>query len=422
MNGSVTRPTRGLVRRGSDRGSVILPAMLVVVACAALAAAMTTVQAAHYNETRRAATTARCFYTAEGAVNEAVATYSIRGRAAFEAMQYPRTVNGIPCTVNCVRGDADGTMNDNLVRFRCNVVIDGVSSTVQAILRETPGNGIPVFGVFGDQGVTIGSDSAADSYDSAINVWSVLATLTYPGTTYKYAGLKGSIGSNRSISLGSKAAVLGSAQPGPGFSVSKASDAKVSGSTVPALATTTLPSITVPSYAASGSKSVTGGSTSSIASGNYNFASISAGSDATINITGPANIVVNSLSIGSNVRVVSDTTAGPVRFWVTGSFFIDSNARLTTSSNRPKDLSMQVSAAGITASIGSAVVLTGTVYAPLSTVRVDSNAQISGFVVGRTVSIDSGVRLHYDESIARESMASSAPTYTRVSWWATGAR
>lgn len=400
----------------------MLPAMLVVVACAALAAAMTTIQAAHYNETKRATTTARCFYTAEGAVNEAVATYSVRGRAAFEAMQYPRTVNGLPCTVNCVRGDSDATMQDNLVRFRCNVTVDGVSSTVQAILRETPGNGIPAFGVFGDQGVTIGSDSAGDSYDSEVNVWSVLATMTYPGTSYKYAALKGSVGSNRSISLGSKAAVLGNAQPGPGFSVSKASDAKVAGSTVPALATTTLPGVTVPSYAASGSKTVTGGSTSSIAAGDYNFATLSAGSDATINITGPANIVVNNFNIGSNVRVVSNTSAGPVRIWVTGTFRIDSNARFTTSTNRPRDLSMQVSAAGITASIGSAVVITGTVFAPLAAVRVDSNAQISGYVVGRTVNIDSGVRLHYDESIARESMTASAPTYTRVSWWATGAR
>ena len=88
------------------------------------------------------------------------------------------------------------------------------------------------FAAFGDKSVHMDSNAITDSYDSEVGDYASQIAARYKGQDY--ANADGSVGANGpSITLDSNATVMGNATPGPGGSVTTASNSHVEGATDP---------------------------------------------------------------------------------------------------------------------------------------------------------------------------------------------
>ena len=99
---------------------------------------------------------------------------------------------------------------------------------------------------------------------------------------------------------------------------------------------------------------------------------------ANVNVTAPGSIKVSP--------------AGQVRIWVTGSLNLGGNLNLN---GNPKNLAFLVTSSGFV-NINSGGALYGLVYAPTSGLFV--NEPVFGTVVGKSVSLNSGGAVHFDQS------------------------
>jgi hypothetical protein len=104
----------------------------------------------------------------------------------------------------------------------------------------------------------------------------------------------------------------------------------------------------------------------------------------------PGNYVVTSLSINSP-GAINISPPGQVRIWVTGQLSLGGNLNQNGS---PKNLAFLVTSSGWVNMNGGS--LSGLVYAPTSGMFV--NGSVFGTVIGKSVTVNSGASVHFDQS------------------------
>ena len=57
----------------------------------------------------------------------------------------------------------------------------------------------------------------------------------------------------------------------------------------------------------------------------------------------------------------------------------------------------------------------GTIYAPNAAIDIDSNFELFGAIVARSLHLDSDSKIHYDESLATMSSSSSSTSQSSLS-------
>jgi len=105
----------------------------------------------------------------------------------------------------------------------------------------------------------------------------------------------------------------------------------------------------------------------------------------------PGNYVAANVNVGAP-GAINVSPAGQVRIWVTGSLNLGGNVN---PNGTPKNLAFLVNSAGWV-NINSGGALNGLVYAPTSSVLV--NEPVFGSVIGKSVTLNSGAAVHFDQS------------------------
>jgi hypothetical protein len=107
----------------------------------------------------------------------------------------------------------------------------------------------------------------------------------------------------------------------------------------------------------------------------------------------PGNYVAANITVNAP-GAIRISPAGQVRIWVTGSLNLGGNLNL---GGIPKNLALLVNSAGFV-NINGGGALHGIVYAPTS--GVNASGPVFGTVVGRSVTLNSGAAVHFDQSSA----------------------
>jgi hypothetical protein len=201
--------------------------------------------------------------------------------------------------------------------------------------------------------------------------------------------------------------IWGDALAGPGHTTTVLGNAVVTGSTIPMSVPLELPDLTLPSYPSSGSLTVSSNMT--VASGHRAYSDLTVNNNRTLTINGPADVVITNLRLRSGSSLRLNTSGGPVTLWVIDNFIMDSNAVLAPLNLLPKDLQVnllsdnvinpEVSVQLDTVDFASNTKLYGMVYAPNAAVRIRSNFELFGSLVGRSIDLDSNATFHFDEAL-----------------------
>ncbi len=297
-----------------------------------------------------------------------------------------------------------GTALDRLARER-----------IELVVREIP-DGFFRYAVFGHEGVMFETSSFVDSYDSSIGSYDS----QYDGSA-GHAGEHGNVGSNDDITLRTNTEIHGNANPGPLHEViSLGPNTYVSGSTQPAEVDVVFPPISVPSIASSGTANVKK-DTLVLGPGEIHYDSIQVSSGGTVELRGPAALVVDDLLLEANTTLRLDTTLGPVEIYGTADFVLRSNSHLVTDSTRPQDSAIFLTSNNIDGhplhkvEFNSNSEYIGLIYAPNADITIQTMFQIYGSVMARQVHLSSNSAVHYDESLLFDD-ENGPPVFEQVSW------
>jgi hypothetical protein len=299
---------------------------------------------------------------------------------------------------------------------------DGSKVGVELVVKPAE-NGFFRWAAFGDESMHLDSNARTDSYDSGDGTY--LAQQIHGSGANAYANTEGDIGSNYNVTMNSNDKVWGDATPGPTGTVSGSGVANIYGNTTPLTAPIVFPPIVVPSI--SPVTALTVSSTTTLASGNYNFSLLMLNASKTLNIVGPATIVCSDFKLKSGSTVSIDASNGPVKFYVVNDFVMSSNTRIASTTWTPSDveinlLSDNILDPGIDIDFDEDLVdfssnskLYGTVYAPSAKIEIKSNFELFGAMIARRVDLRSYARIHYDETLATNGSA-DGQVYSPISW------
>ncbi len=248
---------------------------------------------------------------------------------------------------------------------------------------------------FGDAGVELDSGAVTDSYDSSLGTWASQATNSHDGISYAQAD--GSLGSNQDILVGGGAAVFGSATPGPEGTLTN--NGYVDGSTNNSSSLKELPPIEIPEPEWYHGTVKYEEDDVTINPGVHHYDSFYA-EECTVTMIGPCSLVADSFELDADVQLVIDDTNGPVNIYGTGYFNLDRETDLGNPDN-PSGLRIWVT----TDTDDDRVIFDAeantwaTFYAPNADLNLDAEGAIFGSVIGRSIYMDRGFRLHYDEDL-----------------------
>jgi hypothetical protein len=308
----------------------------------------------------------------------------------------------------------------DLIKLTATGLDERSAARMELVVRQVP-NTIWRFGAFGKEYLHMDSNARVDSYNSDSGTYAS-QDVNDTGSN-QHANTNGDVGSNGSISMDQNSKVWGDAMAGPDHSTTVLGNAFVTGSTVSSAQLVDLPALNVPTYTNLGTLTVSG--TTTIPTGTRTYSNVTINSNKTLNITGPAEIVMTNLTLRSGATINIDDTNGPVTLWVIDSFIMNSNSLLAPLDHKSKNLRVnllsdnvinpEVSITLDTVDFNSNTQLYGTVYAPNAHIQINSNFQLFGSLVSRSVDLNSNASFHFDEALL-SATASGAPTFETVSW------
>ncbi len=396
------------------RGTALVMMALVVTGLAGLSVAMLTVGLGSSREQRGELEEVHARYVCQAALSQAMyqmhrgqsgAVGTPNAPVAFDRSQFWVTATD---------------MGSGLTQLQATGIDDRSGASMELVVRSVP-NTMWRYGAFGREFLHLDSNAKVDSYNSSLGTYASQAT-NGSGTSL-HANEDGDVGSNGGVGLDQNGKVWGDAMAGPGHTTTVLGNAIVSGSTTPSSAQLDLPAINVPTYTSYGALTVTGATT--IPSGNRSYTNLRVNSSKTLNITGPANIVISNLDLRSNAQIVVDATAGPVTLYVLDNFIINSNAQIYSTDYRPQNVAINLLSDNVinpevtvqldVVDFASNSKIYGTIYAPNAAVVINSNFELFGSLVARSVDLDSNCFFHFDEALI-SATSSGTPTFETVCW------
>jgi hypothetical protein len=401
-------------RQDSRRGTALAMIVLCVSALAALSAALLSVSVSNSREQRGEKQEIHASYVCQAGLSQAM--YQLqRGLTGNVGSQ------GTPATWGPAHVWVQATnVTSDIVRLRATGIEDEAGASQELVVRAVP-NTIWRYGAFGKEFLHMDSNARVDSYNSDLGTYAAQA-VNGSGSS-QYALTNGDVGSNGDISIDQNAKVWGDAVAGPSHTTTVLGNAVVTGSTTPASQQVELPSINVPTYTNYGNLTVS--SNTSWTSSNRTYGTLRVGSNKTLTIRGPANIVASSLTLNSGAKIVVDATNGPVTFYVVDNFIMNSNAQIYSTDYKPSKVKLNLLSDNVinpevqvtldTVDFDSNSQVWGTVYAPNARIVFDSNFQLYGSIMARSLDVDSNSRFHFDEALINAT-ANGVPTYETLCW------
>jgi hypothetical protein len=400
--------------RRSQRGGALVVTAVSLTSLSVLSLSLLSVMLSSSNQQRVQREKMRAEYVCEAALQQAVLDLRIGGDGALGSQLAPQTWGGSQFWVDAaVPGPEIRTLTATAVDDRIGARIElTLARQLDALWR---------YGAFGDLSLIMDSNSRVDSYNSSLGTWHDQA-VNGSGSD-QHALLSGDIGSNGSVLMKQNSKVWGDAVCGSGSSTTILGNAVCTGSTAPSETPMALPPLVFP-FAPSNTN-VTVNSTLDIPAGNHAYGDFAAKSNTTINVTGPATLVFRNFQMRSGSQFLIDTTGGPVKIYVENDFTLGSNTMVRSLNYLPADVEVNLLSDNIinpevmvdldVVDFNSNAKMYGTIYAPNAHIEIDSNFELFGALIAKSVDLDSNCRIHYDESLAL-SKGGTLGDYQVVCW------
>jgi hypothetical protein len=378
------------------RGSVLVTAVIVTMLIGTIALLTMTVSTRHEQEGEAASRALNSFYAAEAGLSAAWVELQNGGDGMLGSEEDPERLGGLAYWVEA------NEVEDDVIALVATGTDGHRTSRSELIVRDESGD-IGDFGLFGESGLTLRSNSEVDSFDSTLGTY---ASQVSGG----HAKENGNVGSNDDISVSANANVWGYAQYGPDAddSISVAANVGLSDGYGAAQTAIALPPIVPPSYASSGALTVAANQTKTIGPGDLQYTTLTTNSNSSLTVKGPCNLVISSAAtIKSNSSWNFDATGGPIQVYALGSFELKSNSTVATTLQDPTQLTFYLSGAHGSAGdttpkidFSSNSQFYGTVQAPDLSVVIASNFELFGSLKAQWIEVSSNAKVHFDESLA----------------------
>jgi hypothetical protein len=394
---------------------------IAVASVGVLSLCVTQLRVSAAREHRAALAQLQSQYSAEAAISAALVSLQNGGDGNVFTGDAPLVLLGAAATVEVTDlgdglYDVIGRGAEGAARFGAEVVAAQVN------------NSLFQYGAFGDEWLHLDSNAQVDSYNSSDGAY---AATNGTGSS-AHSGEGGTIGSNGDVLLEQNVKVWGDVVNGPSGTTAVLGNAQLSGTASTAPAPTPLPPITLPAVAQTNPYSVGNGGNATLASGTAGFTSMVVGTNATLTVTGPASLVLNSLRLRSGSKLRIDDSGGPVSIYVVGDFLIDSNSQVHSLDYEPADVSFLLLSDNIfdpdqdvdvdadaEVDFDSNSKIYGTIYAPSAKIEIDSNFELFGAVIAQQLDLDSNCKIHYDESLADSDLLAT-PSWELTGWRISG--
>ena len=299
---------------------------------------------------------------------------------------------------------------------------NGVGSQLELVVQEVSSSFFS-WAAFGDEGMTMSSNAQVDSYNSSLGTYDS-QDINGSGSS-SFALTNGNVGSNANVAMDQNAKVWGDVVPGPGGTATVLGNAVVTGSTTPASSEVEMPEIDLPSIPSTGNLTVGKNGSHAFASGDHHLDKFLMSSGSTVEIEGPATLVFETFEIGSSAQLLIDASGGPVEIFVVGDFVMNSNTLIASDTYTPADIEINLLSDNVIdpglevdldeVDFDSNAKLYGTIYAPSAAIIINSNFELFGSLVSRTVHLDSNSKIHFDEALL-ELSEDEEITFETVAW------
>ena len=376
-------------RRVERRGSILVPALMVVGLVFVLAVGVIQFSTTSGKTSAVAVDRKNAFYLAEAGLADSYAGLCVGKTGNIGTSDLPAAIgDGIFWAESTDLGDDRFELECTAIYGRASVTLGLVTERIEEPIEE--------LGLHSVNGFRLDPGTYVDSYDSSQGTYVEQST----------AGLnldEAVVSSSGAILLDERTTVRGSLAHGIGSTATVHPTASVSGAVGPQARAPVWPAIEPPAVAAA--PDITLGSTETlvIPPGEYGMTSVrlASGSDAVI--TGPATLVVQDFVSESSSRLTLDTRGGEVDLYVTGTLDLRAGSVLEMLTEDPQDVTVQIGSGEST--LAAASEFYGQVYAPSSALLIGSSFELFGGVVAQDLALAPGARLHMDiaEYASRES-------------------
>ncbi len=393
--------------RTARRGSVLVPALMVVMLMAVLSMSYVQLSLAKGKESRIEVDSKRAFYMAEAGLAEGYAALATGGGGAVASESVPaRLGNGVFWVTAEEHGD------------RVTLKSTGVSGLGRASLSTTlqrSAASVASLGVFARQELTLAAGAQVDAYDSRLGPYAP------PVGHKKTPGLGADpllahVASNASITLAGAsgatagAKITGDAIPGPGGSVVRGTGALVTGSTTPADAPTSTPALDIVVPQDAQPLDLTSHRPVVLPQGSHAYTTLHVHNLASLTIHGPADVVADQLIVDAGGALVIDGTAGAVNLSVRSYVNIAPGAGFSTSNDGTDRAELLIGASESADRNGDGVIdppvtlagtgaFYGSIYAPGALVALPACFTIYGSIAADRIALGENARLHFDRAL-----------------------
>ncbi len=401
---------------GSSRaGSVLVPALLVVVMMSALCMSYVQLSLTKNRESQIGVDSKRAFYMAESGLAEGYFGLA-RGKSGVVASENvpARFGNGVYWVTAEEHGDRVTLKSTGLA---------GLGRSALSLTLQKARSSVAALGMYADQRFTLARGALIDAWDSRQGAYAPsggLGLLDLGGSSAPPAH----VGCNASITLAGAsgltpaARILGDAVPGPSGSVVLGVGATVTGSTAPSAQGNALPALEVVVPADAPAHEVT--RTEQLTGSALAYGSLHVHAGATLRVQGPAELVLDSLVLDRGATLEFDSSTGNVQVSVRSYADLPAGSTFRSIGNATERTLLAVAGSQSVDRNGDGVVdpplrlaasgdFYGTIYAPGAALALPSSFTVFGSVVAGSIALGANARLHFDRALLQAIASGSLP-------------
>lgn len=388
--------TNGARARRSQRGGVLLFALIAVGMVAMMATALLQESSATMRRQAGALETRRSFYLAEAGLAEAYSGLIVGKTGNVGTRERPAALGSGLFWVEATAVDAQHVQ-------LLSTGMSGLGRAVLSIAAERGEQSVASLGVFASSALTIPPGSQIAGYDpQAADAPPSQPPAPPTGILEASAPAIGRIGSNEDIAVQGTAkkptTVHADLGAGPDHHATLAKAVKHVGKNQPRSAAAPLPPIEPPFTPDEPGIHQKGPHALIIPSGQVGLEFLKVAAGARVIVQGPCELVVNHLSVAKKGQVQFDTLLGPVSMWVLSGAELSAGSSVSTTGKDSARMLLQAPNES-ELSLLSTGSFHGVVYAPQGKVTVGPNLQIYGALVANELVIQPGAKLYFDRHL-----------------------
>ena len=390
--------------RDDRRGSVLVMALIAVMAVSVMAAGFLELARATSRRSAHSIDTKQAMYVAEAGLAEAYIGLGMAKTGNVGTQAAPAVYGNGLFWVEAVDLGNDQIQLESTAMW-------GVGRVTLGMVVERVETSVGALGVFSSSDIRLDPETLIDSYDSQSGTYDEQVT----AGVNNHSAIFGSNGAIEINGGSNGSEVRGDVVVGPTDSLTQTGTVTISGSTSSRPMAVTLPEPIVPPIPlAAPFKLGTSPLPMILPAGEHGFDGIYMGPDSQLVVMGPGTLVVGTAELHSGANIEFDVSGGPVEVFVTQELVLNSGASFTNTLQDPTQVTVQVSPPtgnkAKNVEFNSNTEFHGTLYAPGSEVFLASGFEIFGSAIADLLVLSSGAQLHVD--LAYGSFDSNLPRLT----------